>query len=422
MEIIGRRIGPYRVLEEIGRGGMGIVFKARHEKLGRLVALKMLVPHLARNPRMRARFLREAKLQAGLTHPNVVNIFDYLEEGENAFLVMEYVPGETLEKMLLKKGRLSVPEVLYVAEGVLEALSFMHRRGVVHRDIKPGNVIVAENGLVKVTDFGIARLAEEEAAITRAGARVGTLYYMAPELLKEGRLSPAADIYSLGVMLFQLLTGRVPFTGRTDYEIIEAHLKKAPPDIRALNPEVPEPLARCIRRALAKKPEERFSSAEEFLSSIREIRDSLTGVASVPKGPGKRIPSLPLGRKHLLAGLVVVGILLLCLIIALRYRDRGERRAVIPAGLPRTTLGGGGAPPQTPVIPLTGSGPSLPAPPILKPRETTPPVRPGTEKPETGPRKVGPGEPGRGKPVGKPPSDAEKSPPRKGGSGWIIRK
>ncbi len=357
MSLIGKKIGPYLVLEEIGRGGMGIVFKARHEKLGRLVALKMLAPHLSSNPTMRARFLREAKLQANLVHPNVVNIFDYLEEENNAFLVMEYVPGQTLEQMLLKKKRFSIPEVLFVAEGVLEALSFMHKKGIIHRDIKPSNIIVAENGLIKVTDFGIARLVEEP-SITQAGGKIGTLFYLAPELIKEGKLSPAADIYSLGVTLFQLLTGQVPFTGKTEYEIIKGHLEKPPPPIQKLNPEVPVTLVKVIEKALSKKPEDRFSSADELLQVIKDLKEKI--LSSHKPKTFVEPPKFSIQTSFLLEKVKIywwLGLVAFVLILAIAFwvwHSQKRKPHIIPASLPGNMAGGGSIGPGRHLpIPLT---------------------------------------------------------------------
>lgn len=267
--MIGKTIGSYTIVERISQGGMGIVFRGVHNKLEQPVAIKMLAPHLSGDPEMRARFLREARLQAKLSHPAVVNIFDYFEDEGNIFLVMEFVPGQSLEQMLLDRGKLPPKEVLDIAQGVLSALSFMHGKGIIHRDIKPGNIIISEQG-IKVTDFGIARLAEAETSITKDKRSFGTLCYMAPELLKTGEISPAIDIYSLGVTLFQLLCGVVPFSGATYYELIHGHLEKEPPSLHLLHG-IPVDLESVIKKALAKKPQERYESADDFLKKIIQL-------------------------------------------------------------------------------------------------------------------------------------------------------
>lgn len=425
MNLIGQKIGPYEILEEIGRGGMGLVFKARHEKLGRLVALKMLAPHLAANPKMRARFLREAKLQANLLHPNVVNIFDYLEQNGNAFLVMEYVKGKNLEEMLLKKGRFTVPEVLYVAEGVLEALSFMHRQGVIHRDIKPSNILVTETGLIKVTDFGIARLVEEEASLTQVGGKVGTLFYMAPELLKGGKLSPAADIYSLGVTLFQLLTGQVPFTGKTEYEIIKAHLEKPPPDVKKLNPEVPEALAEVIKKALAKDPTRRFPSAAAFLEAIKALKTGITGEKTPFQPKPFRFsfsqPNLAKITQYWWAGLIALAVLILVLSLLWWYKSHQTKRAFFPASLSHGVGGGGrsaGSPPLPLILNAPGTPQLQPSPLPLPNGEKETPKRRSPKSPEETKKKIAKGKPK----LERKPSEKKRQTPTKKESGWIIRK
>ena len=272
MGLEGKELGSYRFLEKIGRGGMGIVYKGVHKKLGQPVAIKVLSPRFSGNPEMHSRFLNEARLQATLSHPNVVNIFDYLEDDECACLVMEYISGQTLDSMLLSRGRLTPQEVLKVAEGVLNALSFMHRQGIVHRDIKPSNIMVMDTGVVKVTDFGIARLFRGNPSATHtSGMRVGTLYYMAPEMIREEQVGPSSDIYALGVTLYQLLTGELPFTGATEYDIILAHLKKPPLPVREISADAPPLLEKTIIKAISKVPKMRYPSAVEFLDDIGRV-------------------------------------------------------------------------------------------------------------------------------------------------------
>ncbi len=340
MRLVGKKVGCYEVVGEVGSGGMGIVYKAVHEKLGRTVVLKMLAPHLSNNPEMKARFLREARLQAELSHPNVVNIFDYFEQDENVFLVMEYVKGQSLDDMLSSRGKLSVEEVLYIADGVLQALSFMHKKGIIHRDIKPNNIMISETGVVKVTDFGVARLISEEEGITKVGTKVGTLYYMAPELIKAGQITPLIDIYALGITLYQLLTGRVPFTGTTDYEIIQGHLMKKPPPLDLFSDNIPRSLENLVNKAIAKNPRDRFSSADEFLKAVKALRSS-TDVEqvsdseikrrfniSVPKTAFRIKESFLKRKAFFIGGVVVVVVVILMVAIMLLRWERGKE--VVP--------------------------------------------------------------------------------------------
>jgi len=268
---VSETIQQYDIVEKIGEGGMGVVYKALHRTLERPVAIKRLAAHLSKNQNMLQRFLKEAKLQAKLTHPNVVNIFDLLEWEGEVYLVMEYVPGPSVKELLQEKGRLAPAEALRIAAGVLAGLVFMHENGIVHRDIKPSNIIVPESGVAKVTDFGIARLVADDSGLTRFGAGVGTLQYMAPELLKTGEVSFGVDIYSMGVTLYEMLSGHAPFTGNTDLEIMLGHIEKAPPPLELPEDEAGRACAGMVLKALAKDPAERFASAKEFQAEVRRI-------------------------------------------------------------------------------------------------------------------------------------------------------
>ncbi len=264
--MIGKSIGPYLIKEKIGEGGMGIVYKGIHTQIEQVVAIKVLYPQYAKDEAFRERFKREAKIQAKLHHPNVVNILNYLEDQEgNMYLVMEYVGGGSLEDRM-KTGRLSLSESVSIIVQVLNALSYMHTNGIIHRDIKPSNIMFADS-LVKVSDFGIAKPLEEK-GFTKTGTLVGTVWYMALEIIKGEKPSPASDLYAVGVILYQLLTGRSPFFGKTDFEIMKSHLENEPPPPEKLNPSIPAGIGEVISKALAKDPKQRFSSAEEFKGAL----------------------------------------------------------------------------------------------------------------------------------------------------------
>jgi serine/threonine-protein kinase len=298
-------IQHYDIIEKIGEGGMGVVYKAMHRTLERPVAIKRLAAHLARNQNMLQRFLKEAKLQAKLSHANVVNIFDLLEMEGEVYLVMEYVSGRSVKELLQDKGRLSIPEALHVAGGVLAGLAFMHENSIVHRDIKPSNIIVSNLGQVKVTDFGIARLMEDDSGLTRFGAGVGTLQYMAPEMLKSGEVSFSVDLYALGVTLYEMLCGKTPFTGNTDLEIMLGHIEKAPPPLDLPEDEAGAACRGMVLKALAKTPGERFASAEEFLAQVRGVARGLApdrGEAYAPQAPPKHHPVPDTAKEATMAG------------------------------------------------------------------------------------------------------------------------
>lgn len=277
----GQQIGPYRVLDLLGRGGMGIVYQAMHSKLEQQVAIKVLSPEFSANPEMRERFVREAKLQVKLSHPNVVNILNYLEDNTSVYLVMEYVHGESLEKKLKQVGSLDQSECLRIALEVLDALAFMHKRGIIHRDIKPSNIMITEDGKVKVTDFGIAKVSGEK-GITRTGMQLGTVWYMSPEQIRGENVDATSDMYALGITLYQMLTGQVPFHSDSEFEIMKAHVEEIPRDPAAINPKIPRDLCSVILKALAKNPEERFHSAEELRSALLLITEARRVVADMP--------------------------------------------------------------------------------------------------------------------------------------------
>ncbi|MEW5909922.1 MAG: protein kinase [Thermodesulfobacteriota bacterium] len=291
----GEQIGPYKILKLLGKGGMGIVYLGMHTKLEQPVAIKVMTSEYSSQEAMRERFIQEAKLQARLSHPNVVNILNYLEDESNIYLVMEYVEGSTLEQVLQLEGALTLSKSLHVMESVLSALEFMHGKGIIHRDIKPANIMFTESGQVKVTDFGIAKTIGSR-GMTKTGTQLGTVWYMSPERIRGEPIDHAADIYALGVTLYQMATGRVPFNSDSEYEVMRAHIEESPPPPVDINSEIPGILNDIILKALAKKPEDRFSSAGEFRNALRQVGEisysnSKTVVADDRKTPMEKIRS-----------------------------------------------------------------------------------------------------------------------------------
>lgn len=267
---VGMQIGPYRILEPLGQGGMAMVFKAYHAALDRYVALKVLHPALLEDPNFLARFRREARVVAKLDHPNIVPIYDFNEHQGRPYLVMKYIEGETL-KARLKRGRLSPEEIRAVVEAVGSALAYAHRQGVLHRDIKPSNVLLSQDGRIYLSDFGLARMAAAGESTLSSDMIMGTPQYISPEqAMGKKDLDARTDIYSFGVMLYEMLVGRVPFLADTPYSIIHDHIYAPLPRPRDLNPQVPESMERVLLKALAKDPEERFASVEEMLRAFRQ--------------------------------------------------------------------------------------------------------------------------------------------------------
>jgi len=254
--------GRYRLERKLGGGGMADVWLAEDQELGRKVAIKILHDRYANDTQFVERFRREATHAAGLSHPNVVSIFDRGEADGSYFIVMEYVEGRTLKELIVTRGSCPVPVAISYVRQVLAALRYAHRNGIVHRDIKPHNVLVDHEGRVKVADFGIARAGSSQ--MTEAGSIIGTAQYLSPEQARGAPVDESSDLYSTGILLFELLTGKVPFTGETPVEIAMKHISQVPPAPSSIRPEVPHDLDLVVLRALAKEPADRYRSAKEM--------------------------------------------------------------------------------------------------------------------------------------------------------------
>jgi hypothetical protein len=279
------RLGPYRVLRVLGVGGMGVVFHAEDVQVRRPVALKALLPALAADAAARERFLREARAAAAVKNDHVITIYEVSEDRGIPFLAMPLLQGETLEACLRRRRRLPVAEVLRVGREIAEGLAAAHARGVIHRDIKPGNVWLesAHAGRVKILDFGLARAPTDDARLTRSGAIVGTPAYMAPEQARSQSVDARSDLFSLGCVLYRCCTGELPFKGADTLAVLTALATETPRPVRQLNPEVPPALSDLVMRLLAKEPARRPSSA-------RAVADALEAVARPGPEPPPVVP------------------------------------------------------------------------------------------------------------------------------------
>jgi eukaryotic-like serine/threonine-protein kinase len=268
-ELIGRKLGKYTLAEKLGEGGMAMVFRSFHPQFNRPVAIKILPPTVGQDPGFQARFEREGRLIAGLNHPNIIRVYDIDEQDGLFYMVMDLLPGGTLEGRL-RGGGLDRKWSANVVVKMAEALDYAHARDVIHRDIKPSNILMDADGNPVLADFGIARLmqGDADANLTSTGMVMGTPAYMAPEQLTGQQPDARADIYSLGVVLYQLLAGRAPFTGDT-MAVVSAHLTKQPPTLREYVPDLPAALDAVVLQALAKQPEHRFKSAGVFAQALR---------------------------------------------------------------------------------------------------------------------------------------------------------
>ncbi len=323
--------GRYRIERRLGSGGMADVYCAYDHQLGRQIALKVLHRRFARDREFVERFRREASSAAGLQHPNVVGVFDRGEYDGTYYIAMEYLPGKTLKDVIREESPIDQLRAIDYAIQILQAASFAHRRGVVHRDIKPHNVIVGGDGRLKVTDFGIARAGASE--MTETGSIMGTAQYLSPEQAQGQRVGAQSDLYSIGVVLFEMLTGRVPFTGESAVSIALKHVSEEPPPLRALRPDAHPRLEQVVGRALLKDPAQRFASADEFIAALEQARaaivsgDNSGGTSTfVPVAPPEGDPR---GRRwpFVVLALVLLG---LALAAALLHPWSNTKQVTVP--------------------------------------------------------------------------------------------
>jgi TolB-like protein len=335
---VGEVIGEYRILSLIARGGMGTVYRAHDTRLARDVALKFLPAYLAAQPDAEERLLMEARAAAGLEHPNVCSIHQIGEtEDGRLFIAMAYYEGETLKERLLR-GPLSLEESVATAVQIVRALAAAHARGIIHRDVKPGNVMLGSDGAVRLLDFGLATVTDT--TLTRSGMTPGTVAYMSPEQARGGALDPRTDLWSLGVLLYEMLAGVRPFRGENARKLLQAILHEDPEPISKRRPELPGALARVVKRLLRKDPATRYQGAAEVLADL--ARALLSGAGSTrPRAFTRR-------RAALLAGSTIFLVALVGTVVWPRWRGRQSVPAV---------TGAGGAEPSIAVLPLTNLSP-----------------------------------------------------------------
>jgi eukaryotic-like serine/threonine-protein kinase len=261
--------GRYRIQRKLGAGGMADVYLAEDQELGRRVAIKILNSRHGNDDQFIERFRREAKNAAALNHPNIVSIYDRGEAEDTYYIAMEFLDGRTLKELIVSRGAAPINVTVEYARQILSALRFAHRHGIVHRDIKPHNVLVDAEGRVKVTDFGIARAGTSQ--MTETGSIVGTAQYLSPEQARGGEVDPRSDLYSLGIVLYELLTGKTPFDGETPVEIAMKHLSTTPKPPSKLRPDIPRELDMVVLRALAKNPDDRYQTADEMEADLERV-------------------------------------------------------------------------------------------------------------------------------------------------------
>lgn len=283
-DLTGKQLGPYQIVTPLGEGGMAAVYKAYQAAMERYVALKILPRHFADDPQFVARFEREAKLVAQLQHPHILPVFDYGQAEGYTYIVMPFVQGGTLTASLTGQP-LPLSRIRQVISQVGDALDYAHARGMIHRDVKPSNVLIDERGNCLLTDFGLARIVEGSTDLTTSGTVMGTPAYMSPEQGSGKKVGPRSDVYSLGIILYEMATGRVPFTAETPVAVIIKHIQDPLPPARSLNPALPEGVERVILKALSKSPEDRFRSAGELVSAIQAATPDILAPVDVGEKP-----------------------------------------------------------------------------------------------------------------------------------------
>src|SRR5919202_544981 len=271
---LGTEIAGYRIEERIGRGGVGGVYRAQHMNLQRRGAIKIIAPEFAETRGFRSRFIREARIAAALQHPNIVTVYDAGQAGQTLYIAMQFIRGSDLAAILRDEGRLRPYRAIDVCRQVASALDAAHGMGLIHRDVKPANVLI-EGRTAFLTDFGLTkRLEGTHTQLTRAGDVVGTIHYVAPEQIEGDPVSARTDVYSLGCLLFHCLTGQVPFVRDTDVAVIYAHLSEPPPKVSSARPELPDGLDAVLAKALDKSPDRRFPTCGDLISAARAVIDA----------------------------------------------------------------------------------------------------------------------------------------------------
>ena len=289
----GETVGPYRILAQLGQGGMATVYKAYHAALDRYVALKVLHPAFTDDATFMSRFQREARVVARLDHPNIVPIYDFAEYEGRPYLVMKFIEGETL-KALLSEGRLSLQQITPIVEAVGAALAYAHQQSVIHRDVKPSNILISTDGKIYLTDFGLARMTQTSASLT-SDQLVGTPQYISPEqAMSKPDLDARSDIYSFGVVVYEMVVGRVPFDADTPFSVVHDHIYTPLPLPRQVNPDVPEAVEAVLLKALAKNPDDRYADVSSFVKAFgAAVQSGVTGnVSAAVSNPSTKQPDV----------------------------------------------------------------------------------------------------------------------------------
>jgi len=330
-------IGEYRLIDYLGAGGMGEVYRAVHSKIGRVAAVKIMT-RAGRDPRSMERFVNEARIQASLQHPNIATLYDFCEVSGQPCIIMEFVDGQTLDDRIASQGRLTASEALFVLQSAAEALSYMHSHGIVHRDIKANNIKVTSQGGIKLLDFGIAK-DNSTPTFTQQGDVIGTLQYLSPELLKGASADARSDIWALGVLFYEMVTGVTPFDASTIGELCEKISKSSFTQATAINPALTREVDRLIERCLKKNPAERYQSIRDLLADAPRLASAISdprlGTSRREKSPG----GFSAWRLGLISAAAAIVLVVLVVVILALWSGGGDdpapganRNAAVAAG------------------------------------------------------------------------------------------
>jgi serine/threonine-protein kinase len=391
-DMTGRTIGNYQVIEKLGEGGMGTVYRAVDTMVQREVALKSLKPEIAAQPTVLERFRSEAVILARLNHPAIAQLYTFFKDGDQLYMVMEYVPGETLEHVIRAGGAMPWPRALALVRQVLDGLGHAHELGILHRDLKPANIMLTPSGKPKLMDFGIAQ-ALGGPRLTREGRLIGTLEYVAPERVQGKPADVRSDLYSVGVLLYEMLTGRLPFESDSDYELMQAQVQKQAPALGELGIAVPPAVEQALAKALEKDPERRYSDAAEFAAALGALLPSapaaagpvpsplketrLAGVAVAPKRPGaldSLLAWLPAKNRNVWAAVFAATALLVVITLGSTALSWFHARSAPPVQVLSFANSGGAMAPEP--QPATQPAPVVPSEPIAVSPATEPPPAP----------------------------------------------
>jgi len=440
-DMTGQTIGNYRVIELLGEGGMGKVYRAVDTMVQREVALKSLKPEIAAQPTVLERFRSEAVILARLNHPAIAQLYTFFKHGDEFYMVMEYVPGETLEHVIRAGGAMPWPQALALVRQILEGIGHAHELGILHRDLKPANIMLTPAAKPKLMDFGIAQ-ALGGPRLTREGRLIGTLEYVAPERVQGKPADVRSDLYSVGVLLYEMLTGRLPFESDSDYELMMAQVEKQPPAPRELGIAVPPGVEQALMKALEKDPERRYSDAAEFALGLGALLPAgptaavavppplketrLAGVAVAGKRPSaldSLLGGLPAGNRNVWAAVFAATALLVAITLGATALSWFHARGRPPIQIASSANSGGALAPEpqpvaqpAPVIPsepIVVNPAPAPAPAAKAPAGKNPSASPSPVKPEAAPAPSAPvvPPPGAAEPAPQPEPPASPSAP-----------